>query len=122
MQVLAARLGKVVGWDRDLKKRKDRGDGLDSGNVELFPAAEVADVPPEVVVDAAWCASDAANQRWGGVGRGEVLDQRRCSRDLLKAVKTDICERGVLHSRRRLELWDNKVLSASGGKAGHVLN
>jgi len=74
LQVLAARLRKVVGRDGNLKKRKHRRNGLDGGDVEVLPAAEVADVPPEVVVDAAWCASDAANKRWGGVRRREVLN------------------------------------------------
>jgi hypothetical protein len=76
LQVLTAGLRKVVCWDRHFKKGKYGRDGLDGGDVEVFPAAKVADVPPKVVVDATWCTSDAANQRWRGVGRGEVLDQR----------------------------------------------
>ena len=122
LQVLAARLRKVVCWDGNLKKRKHRRNGLDGGDVEVLPAAEVADVPPEVVVDAAGCASDATNKRWGRIGRGEILNQRRRSRDLLEAVEADIGEGWVLHSWSGLELWDSEVLRAGGGEAGHVLN
>jgi hypothetical protein len=122
LQVLAARLRKVVCWDGHLKKGKHRRDRLDGGDVKVFPAAEVANVPPEVVVDATWCASDSANQRRGGVGRGEVLNQRRRSRDLLEAVEAEISEGRVLHSWCGLKLWDSKVLRASGREAGHILD
>jgi hypothetical protein len=122
LQVLAAGLREVVCWDRNLKKRKYRRDRLDGGDVEVLPAAKVADIPPEVVIDTARRTSDAANQRWRGVGRGEILNQRRCSRNLLEAIKANIGKGGVLHSWRNLELWDYEVLSASGGEAGDVLD
>ena len=61
LQVLAARLGKVGCWDRDFEQGKHRRNGLDGSDVEVLPAAKVANVPPEVVVDAAGRACDATN-------------------------------------------------------------
>jgi len=122
LQVLAARLGKVGGWDRDFEQGKHGRNGLDGGDVEVLPAAKVADVPPEVVVDAAGRACDAANQGWGGIRGGEVFDQGRGRWDLLKAIKVDICKGRVLDGWRRLEFWEDKVGGASRREAGNVLD
>ena len=121
LQVLAAGLGKVGGWDGDLKEGKHRRDGLDGGDVEVFPAAKVADVPPKVVVDAPGCASDAADQRWRWVGRREVLYQRGCGLDLLEAIKGKVTKSWVLNSWCGIELWDGKLLNARRSEVGHVL-
>jgi hypothetical protein len=121
LQVLAAGLGKVGRRDGNFKEGKNRGDGLDGFNVEVFPAAKVADVPPKVVVDASRCASNAADQRRGWVRRRKILDQRGCSLDLLEAVEVEIPKSGVLHSWRSVKLWDGKFLNARSSEAGHVL-
>jgi hypothetical protein len=69
LHVRTAWLRQVRGRKRNLKKWKYRWDGLDGGDVEVLPAAKIADVPPEVVVDASWCACDTADQGRSRVGR-----------------------------------------------------
>jgi hypothetical protein len=109
LHALTTWLGKVRGRKRHLQKRQNRGDGLDGGDVEVVPAAEVADVPPEVVVDPSWCACDAADQARGRVARRKVLHQRGRSSKRWEAVKADICERRVLNSWRRLILRNGEL-------------
>ena len=121
LEILAAGLREIGSWYWNFKKGKDGGDRLDGGDVEVFPAAQVADVPPEVVVDASWCVCHTADQRGRGIGRGEVLDKRRSRSDRLEGVEADICKGRVLYSWRGLKLWDNEVLSASGSEAGDLL-
>lgn len=93
LEVLAAGLRQVGGWDGNLKEWQNRRDCFDGGNVEVFPAAKIADVPPEVVADASWCACDTANQSWRRVWGRKVLHERRGgSRDRLEGVEAYICE------------------------------
>ena len=122
LQVLAAGLREIGGRDRDLKQGQHRGDGLDGGDVEVLPASQIADIPPEVVVDASRCAGDTANQRWGRIGRGEILEQRRSRSHGLEGIEAEVREGRVLDSWSSLELWDDKVLSASGSERGHLLH
>lgn len=121
LHVLASGLGKVGLRDRDLKEGEYGRDLLDGGHVEVLPAAEVADVPPEVVVDAARSGCDTADQGWGWVGGAEVLEQRRCSNRLVGIEAGLLCERGVLDSRRRLEVQQREV-KRLGSVAGGLLH
>lgn len=58
----SSRLRKARGWDRNLKEFEDRREGSDCVDVEVRPTAQVTDVPPEMVVDSAANASNAADQ------------------------------------------------------------
>lgn len=92
LEILAARLGKVGSWNGNLEKRKHGGDSLDGGDVEVFPATQVANVPPEVVVDTARCVADATNKRRRGVGGGEILHNGGGGRNGLESIEADIGE------------------------------
>jgi len=61
LQVLAGGLGEVGGRDGDLEEREHRRKRSNGGDVEVSPAAEVADIPPEVGVLASGNAGDATD-------------------------------------------------------------
>ena len=110
LHVLADGLGQVGLGDGDLKEGKNGGDLLDGGDVEVLPAAKVADVPPEVVVDAAGSGCDATNKSRGRVGSAQVIEQRRSSNGLV-GVEAGLllCEGRVLDSRGRLEVQKREI-------------
>jgi hypothetical protein len=120
LHVLTNRLRKVGLGDRDLKEGEDGRNLLNGSDVEVFPAAKVADVPPEVVVDTTGSGSDATDQSGGRVGAAEVLEQRRCS-DGLVGIEAGLLGVGrVLDSRCRLEVKQREV-ECCGSKARGLL-
>jgi len=122
LEILTAGLGKIGCRDGNFKKRKHRGDGLDGGDVEVCPAAKVADVPPEVVVDTAWHTGDAADKRWRRIGRRQVLHDRRGGRNGLEIVEIGVREGRILDCWRSFELWNSQVLGASRAKIRGILS
>lgn len=118
LHILADGLGKVGLGNGNLKERKNRGDLLDGSNVELLPAAEVADIPPEVVVDATGSGCDAADQSRGRVGAAQVLKQRGCSHRLVCLEAGLLGEGRVLNSRRGLEVQKREVKRLSSVAGG----
>jgi len=109
----------------DFQERKEARDGSDGGDVEVGPAAEVADVKPGVGVDSAHpTAGNAAHKGWGRVWRAEIL-QERGGLVVLEGVELDLwCNwcNGILHSRRGIKFVDLEVLTRGDGVLRDILN
>ena len=101
LEILARGLRQVGGGDGDFQEREHRRDGSDGGDIEVGPAAQVADVPPEVRVDASRCAGDATDESRGGVGCGEVVEEGGGG-DGFEVVEANVGREGVLNG---LDSW-----------------
>jgi hypothetical protein len=110
LDVLAARDREIGCWDWDFEKGKHGWKSSDGADVEVVPCAQVANVPPEVVVNAPAHGGDAADEGGGGIGAGQVVKERRSRCRRLEAVEANFGSEGILDSWRGLvvgygELW-----------------
>ena len=76
--------GETRGFDLDVEEGGEAGNGGYSVKVEVFPGADIADVPPEVFGSAITVAATAFSD-WedGGVGLGEVGGQGTCGVEIV---------------------------------------